>query len=57
MSITLIIQAIIAVFKFPGVMSSFIRLISDSPEEQRRDIVNIIQNESMKYKESGRPKW
>lgn len=38
MSLTLILQAIIAVLKFPEEMSKFIKLVSKSPEEKRAQI-------------------
>lgn len=38
MTLTLIIQAIVAVLKFPEEMRKFIILISDSPEEKRQQI-------------------
>lgn len=35
---TLILQAIIAVLKFPEEMGKFIKLVSKSPEEKRQEI-------------------
>lgn len=36
--LSLILQAIIAVLKFPEEMSKFIKLVSKSPEEKRMEI-------------------
>lgn len=38
-TLTLILQALIAVLKFPAEMSKFIKLVSKSPEEKRAEIV------------------
>lgn len=57
MSISLILQAILAVLKFPSEMSAFIRLISKSTEEKLAEIhkKNLADVEEME--KTGRPKW
>lgn len=59
MSIALIFQAIIAVFKFPDAMSAFIKLVSKTPAEKQAEIlvqVNALISASQSSPD-GRPKW
>ena len=53
----LILQAIVAVLKFPAELSAFIRLISKSPEEKRQEILKTIEAESAAIDAGERPKW
>lgn len=55
MSIVLILQAIMAVLKFPGEMAAFLRLIEKTPEEKRADIAKQIQAMEAEFEETGRP--
>lgn len=57
MSIALIIQVLLALFRFPTELSAFVRLISKSPEEKRQEILARIQAESDKIDQEGRPSW
>lgn len=54
---TLILQAIVAVLKFPEAMDNFIRLLSKTPEEKRQEILARIQKESDDLDRGSRPKW
>jgi hypothetical protein len=53
----LIIQAIIAVLKFPAELSAFIKLISKSPEEKRQEIMVQVQSWMDQSSSSDRPTW
>lgn len=61
---TLILQAIIAVLKFPTEMSKFIKLVSKTPEEKRIEIDRQVEKwlaESATNEQPGEevepPKW
>lgn len=57
MSIALILQVLTALLRFPAELSAFIKLISKSPEEKRQEILKVIQAESDKLDQAGRPSW
>lgn len=56
-SITLILQALIALLKFPREMGAFIKLMSDSPEEKRAKIEAQVNAWTKESSESERPSW
>ncbi len=55
MTFTLILQAIIAIFKFPDAMSAFIKLLSKTPEEKRQEITADIEAQLQAFEDTGRP--
>lgn len=56
-TIELILSAIIAALKFPSELGAFIKLVSQSPEEKRQEILAQV-NAWMDESASGdRPKW
>lgn len=57
MSVALIFEVLAALFKFPGELSAFIRLISKAPEEKRQEIMKKIEAESQAIDKGGRPVW
>lgn len=57
MNITLILQLIIAAFKFPEEMSKFLKLIQKSPEQKRQEIVKQVDAWMKDSSESEEPIW
>jgi hypothetical protein len=57
MSISLIFEVLLALFKFPTELGAFVRLISKSPEEKRQEILKKVQAESDALDQGGRPVW
>ena len=57
MSLTLILQVLVAVMKFPKELGDFIRLLQDSPEEKRQKIQSQVSSWMKESAESERPKW
>jgi hypothetical protein len=55
MSLTVILEIISGVLKFPGEVLSLIRILKDTPEESREKIMAAMQAESAKFAETGRP--
>lgn len=56
-SFALILEAIVAVIKFPAAMESFIKLFRDSPEEKRQKIEAQVSAWAKESAESERPVW
>ncbi len=44
-----------AFLKFPGELTSFIKLLQTTPEEQHADLVANIQKQLKSFEETGRP--
>lgn len=55
MSFALIIQAIIAVMKFPDAMAAFIKLVSKTPAEKQAEITAAVQAQLDSFDRTGRP--
>ena len=55
--LSLILQAIIAVLKFPSAMREFIKLLEKSPEEKRQEIEMQVRLWADESAVSERPKW
>ena len=55
MSFALILQAIIAVLKFPDAMAAFIKLVSKTPDEKQAEITAAIEAQLKSFEETGRP--
>ncbi len=56
MSVSVVLEVILALFKFPDAMAGFARLISKTPDERRQEIVADIQGELASFENTGRPK-
>lgn len=56
-TLALILQAVVAVLKFPEAMSAFIRLVSKSPEEKRQEITLQVKQWAEQSSSSERPTW
>lgn len=56
MSISVILEVILALFKFPDAMASFAKLISKTPDQRRQEIVADIRGELDSFESTGRPK-
>jgi len=57
MSFTLILQAILAILKFPKELGDFIRLLEKSPEEKRQEIHKKVLSEFNEMAKDERPTW
>ena len=55
--IPLLIQVLVAFFKFPAAVSALVKEFKDLPEESREKIMQKIREEQDKFKETGRPTW
>jgi hypothetical protein len=56
-TLTLILQAITAVLKFPEALSAFLRLIEKTPVEKQTEIIQRVNKEMEDFLVGGRPKW
>jgi len=56
-TLTLIIQAIVAVLKFPKELGDFIRLIEKTPVDKQTEIIQRVNAEMEDFLAGGRPKW
>lgn len=54
-TVALILQAIVAVMKFPAAMASFIKLVSKTPAEKQADITAAIEAQLQSFEQTGRP--
>lgn len=54
---TLILQAILAVLKFPKELGDFMRLIEKTPVEKTTEILQRVNAEMEDVLRGGRPKW
>jgi hypothetical protein len=57
MTFTAIIAFLTALFKFFPEVRKLLRLLQDTPEEKRAEIMERISAEEKQLAETGRPKW
>lgn len=57
MSVTLILQAVLAALQFPGEVVALIKLLQKTPEQNRQDILKKIEAESAALDSGNRPTW
>lgn len=55
--LTDILAIIKGVLQFPGTILEFVKLLQKTPQEKHDDILKLIQLESNKFQETGRPTW
>ena len=56
-TLALILEALIALWKFPDAMSAFIKLISKAPEEKRQEILVQVNAWMEESASKDRPTW
>jgi len=52
-----IVELLLAFFKFPDTILSFVKLLKATPQEKHEDLIKKIAEESKKFEETGRPTW
>jgi hypothetical protein len=57
MSITLILEVLVALLKFPAELGALVKLLSKTPEEKRQEIVLQVDKWLADSAASDRPKW
>lgn len=57
MNLTLILEVLLALFKFPSELGAFVNLLSKSPEEKRQAIMQQVDAWMNESQSSDRPKW
>lgn len=58
MSLSLILQVIVALLKFPSELRSFILFLEKAPEEKRQEMQDKINKENQNFANTGiPPKW
>ncbi len=55
MSIGIILEVLLALFKFPSELSAFVKLLSKTPEEKHDALMKTISDEAQKFSDTGRP--
>lgn len=56
-SLSVILEVLLALLKFPGELSAFVRLISKSPEEKRQEIMTQVNAWMDDSASKDRPTW
>lgn len=57
MSITLVLEVLLALLKFPNALRDFVRLLEKSDEQKRQEIQTQVQSWMKQSAESERPQW
>ena len=52
-----IVELLLAFFKFPDTILSFVKLLKATPQEKHEGWLKKMGDESNKFEETGRPTW